>query len=47
MGLLMIIAMVFMLGFGGSHMHMMGHESHSPDAETTKPQVLPQDEISP
>jgi hypothetical protein len=44
MGLLMIIAMAFMLGLGGGHMHTKGHESHSQDAATTKPQTMQQDE---
>lgn len=42
MVLLMVIAMAFMLGLGGGHMHTMGHESHSPDTEATKPQALQQ-----
>jgi hypothetical protein len=44
MGLLMVIAMALMLGVGGGHMHMMGHEKHIPDAETTKLKTPQQDE---
>ncbi len=45
MGLLMVIAMDFMLGMGGGgHMHMMGHESHGPDTEATKLKTPQQDE---
>lgn len=33
MGLIMVIAMAFMLGVGGGHTHMMEQGSHGPAAE--------------